>query len=73
MRGQAYEGLLHRFERPDLFLDISDLGLGLAKNADAGSARSETERQELLDLLQRETKRLGMLDETEAAHVMFSE
>src|SRR5206468_10490626 len=67
-RGQPLQRALHASEIADPLLDDLDLLSGFALDDIAGSAVSDPQGEQLLDLLQREAELLGVLDEAEARH-----
>src|SRR5438128_4078205 len=67
-RRQPLQRALHPLEVADPLLDDLDLLSGFALDDIAGSAVSDPQGEQLLDLLQREAELLGVLDEAEARH-----
>src|SRR3989454_11850536 len=67
-RGQPLQRALHALEVTDPLLDDLDLLSGFPLDDVAGRAVSDPQGEQLLDLLQRETELLGVLDEPEARH-----
>src|SRR5437763_4761282 len=67
-RGQPLQRALHALEVTDPLLDDLDLLSGFSLDDIAGSAVSDPQGEQLLDLLQREAELLGVLDEAEARH-----
>src|SRR2546425_1114239 len=67
-RGQPLQRALHALEVTDSLLDDLDLLSGFPLDGVAGGAVSDAQPEQLLDLLQRETELLGVLDEAEAGH-----
>ena len=59
---------LHALERTDPLLDDLDLVSGFPLDGIAGRAVPDAQPEQLLNLLQRETELLGVLDEAEARH-----
>src|SRR2546425_12770174 len=67
-RGQPLQRALHALEVTDPLLDDFDLLSGFPLDDIAGGAVPDAQPEQLLDLLQREAKLLGMLDEAEARY-----
>src|SRR2546422_5912190 len=67
-RGQPLQGAFHALEVADPVLDDFDLLSSFPLDDIAGSAVSDPQGKQLLDLLQREAELLGMFDETEPRH-----
>src|SRR5713101_4528395 len=63
--GQANERVPHGPEAPNLRVDLGDLRFRPLPNVSTSRPRRGTEREEGLDLLQREAEGLGALDEPE--------
>jgi len=59
---------LHALERTDPLLDDLDLVSGFPLDGIAGRAVPDAQPEQFLDLLQRETELLGVLDEAQARH-----
>src|SRR5207237_8694070 len=66
-RCQPVQGALHALEVADPLLDDFDLLSGFPLDDIAGSAVSDPQGEQLLDLLEREAELLGLLDEAEPA------
>src|SRR2546426_3869586 len=67
-RSQPLQRTLHALKVADLLLDDFDLLSGFPLDGIAGGAVPDAQPEQLLDLLQRETELLGVLDEAEARH-----
>src|SRR5438445_455938 len=67
-RRQSLQRALHALEIPDPLLDDVDLLSGFPLDGIAGSTVADAQPEQLLDLLQRETELLGVLDEAQARH-----
>src|SRR5713226_3244220 len=67
-RGQPLQRALHALEVTDPLLDDLDLLSGFPLDGIAGGAVSDAQPEQLLDLLQRETELLGVLDEAESRY-----
>jgi hypothetical protein len=58
-----HEALLHRLESANLLFDVCDLRVGTFPNVCGGTARPDTQAEQLFDLLQRESEFLCTLNE----------
>src|SRR5256886_13187303 len=67
-RGQALQRAPHALEIADPLLDDFDLLSGFPLDDIAGGAVPDAQPEQLLNLLQRKTELLGVLDEAEARH-----
>src|SRR5713101_7389963 len=67
-RSQPLQRALHALKVADLLLDDVDLLSGFPLDGIAGGAVPDAQPEQLLDLLQRETELLCVLDEAEARH-----
>src|SRR5438128_7140626 len=67
-RGQTLQRALHALEIADPLLDDVDLLSGFPLDGTAGGPVADAQPEQLLDLLQRETELLGVLDEAQARH-----
>src|SRR5205807_7454649 len=67
-RGQTLQRALHALEIADPLLDDVDLLSGFPLDGIAGGAVPDAQPEQLLDLLQRETELLSVLDEAQARH-----
>src|SRR5437667_105124 len=67
-RGQTLQRALHALEIADPLLDDVDLLSGFPLDGIAGGAVPDAQPEQLLDLLQRETELLGVLDEAETRY-----
>src|SRR6266516_2682695 len=67
-RGQPLQRALHALEITDPLLDDLDLQSGFPLDGIAGGAVPDAQPEQLLDLLQRETELLGVLDEAESRY-----
>src|SRR3989475_3521703 len=67
-RCQTLQRALHALEIADPLLDDVDLLSGFPLDGIACRAMPDAQPEQLLDLLQRETELLGVLDEAEAGH-----
>src|SRR2546427_3917208 len=72
-RGQTLQRALHALEIADPLLDDLDLLSGFPLDGIAGGPVTDAQPEQLLDLLQRETQLLGVLDEAEARHRVIGE
>src|SRR2546425_2836875 len=67
-RGQTLQRALHALEIADPVFDDLDLLSGFPLDGIAGGPVPDAQPEQLLDLLQRETELLGVLDEAQARH-----
>src|SRR2546428_317813 len=67
-RGEPLQRALHALEVTDPLLDDLDLLSGFPLDGIAGGAVPDAQPEQLLDLLQRETELLGVLDEAESRY-----
>src|SRR2546425_6879784 len=71
-RSQTLQRALHALEIADPLLDDLDLLSGFPLDGIAGGPAPHAQPEQLLDLLQRETELLGVLDEAQARHRVVS-
>ncbi len=67
MRQRAF----HALKDPDFFFDIGDLAFRLCSDVIAGRLWIHVQGQQFRDLFERESQRLGALDELEVGNILL--